>query len=48
VITGMDGHLPIKPDALGYRLIVLTASGLLLFALPRMGLWAGAVLERAP
>ncbi|MDP2016323.1 CHASE2 domain-containing protein [Hydrogenophaga sp.] len=47
VITGLlDGHLPVRPDyALGYELVVLVASGLLLaFALPRMGLWAGGVL----
>lgn len=47
LITGLlDGHLSVKPDyALGYELVVLIVSGLLLAsALPRMGLWAGAAL----
>ena len=50
VITGLlDGHLPVKPDyALGYELVVLVASGLLLaIALPRLGWWQGAVLGGA-
>lgn len=47
LITGLlDGHLPVKPDyAMGYELVVLVASGLLLaIALPRLGLWSGAAL----
>lgn len=47
LITGMlDGHLSVKPDyALGYELVVLVASGLLLaWVLPRMGLWSGGAL----
>lgn len=50
LITGLlDGHLPVKPDyALGYELVVLVVSGLLLaFALPRLGLWPGAALGLA-
>ncbi len=50
LITGLlDGHLPVKPDyALGYELVVLVVSGLLLAcALPRLGLWPGAALGLA-
>ncbi|QHE78195.1 CHASE2 domain-containing protein [Hydrogenophaga sp. PBL-H3] len=50
LITGiLDGNLPVKPDyALGYELVVLCASGLLLaFALPRMRLWSGGLLGAA-
>lgn len=47
VITGMlDGHLLVKPDyAMGYELVVLLATGLLLaLVLPRMGMWSGGAL----
>ena len=50
LITGLlDGHLPVKPDyALGYELVVLVVSGLLLAcALPHLGLWPGAALGLA-
>lgn len=47
LIAGLlDGQLSVKPDyALGYELVVLVLSGLLLaISLPRMGLWAGVAL----
>lgn len=50
LITGLlDGHLPVKPDyALGYELVVLVASSLLLaLLLPSLGLWSGAALSAA-
>jgi adenylate cyclase len=48
LIAGLlDGQLPVKPDyALGYELVVLVASSLLLvLLLPSLGLWPGAALS---
>lgn len=48
LITGLlEGHLPVKPDyALGYEMLVLvTASLLLIWLLPFLGVWTGAALS---